>query len=67
MTAPTLPQTPAAEVAAGPRPLRVLGLDLSITATGMALPDGATHTFKTRTADGDRRLQYIADRGAVAL
>ena len=58
MTAPTLP-SPAAP-AAGPRP-RVLGLDLSLTATGVCLTDGTTLTIKTRQKDGDRRLVHIAD------
>jgi Holliday junction resolvasome RuvABC endonuclease subunit len=51
--------TPAAP-AAGPR-LRILGLDLSITAPGLSLPDGTTRTIKTNPKDGDRRLQHIAD------
>ncbi len=42
-------------------PPRILGLDLSFTATGIALPDGTTLTVKTRQADGDRRLTHIAD------
>lgn len=52
---------PAATTAAGPRPLRVLGLDLSLTATGVCLTDGGTLTIKTRQKDGDRRLVHIAD------
>lgn len=39
---------------------RVLGLDLSLTATGVCLPDGSTFTIKTRTKDGDRRLLHIS-------
>lgn len=68
MTAPTLftPETPAATTA-GPRPLRIMGLDLSITAPGIALPDGTTLTVKTRTQDGDRRLQTIVDQIGLAL
>lgn len=46
---------------------RVLGLDLSITATGICLPDGTTHTIKTRDKDGDRRLQTITDHIGEAL
>lgn len=53
-------EVPAAP-AAGPRPLRVLGLDLSLTATGVCLTDGTTLTLKTRQKDGDRRLVVIAD------
>jgi len=39
--------------------LKVLGLDLSITATGIAHPNGVTETIKTRSDDGDRRLLQI--------
>jgi Holliday junction resolvasome RuvABC endonuclease subunit len=46
---------------------RVLGLDLSITATGVCLPDGTTRTIKTRDKDGDRRLQFIVDHIGMAL
>jgi Holliday junction resolvasome RuvABC endonuclease subunit len=66
MTALTLPETPAAPAAGAPA-LRVLALDLSITATGMCLPDGTTNTIKTRDKDGDRRLQTIVDSIGVAL
>lgn len=41
--------------------MTVLGLDLSLTATGIAYVDGGTATVKTRTVDGDRRLKYIVD------
>lgn len=58
---------PAATTAAGPRPLRILALDLSITATGMCLPNGTTATIKTKATDGDRRLQTIVDHVGVAL
>lgn len=40
--------------------LRVLGLDLSLTATGVAMPDGTLATIRTRTKEGDRRLTEIA-------
>ncbi|MFF8901709.1 hypothetical protein ACF082_29990 [Streptomyces lydicus] len=61
MTAPSLfDAAPAATTAAGPRP-RIIGLDLSLTSTGVALPDGTTYRIKTRTADGDRRLVIIRD------
>ena len=59
-------ETPAAP-AAGPRPLRVLALDLSVTATGMCLPDGTARTIKTNPKDGDRRLSHIVTSIAVAL
>lgn len=39
----------------------VLGLDLSITAPGICLPDGSTRTVKTNSKDGDRRLQQIVN------
>lgn len=58
---------PAATTAAGPRPLRILGLDLSITATGICLPDGTTSTVKTNAKHGDRRLQHIVDHVGIAL
>ncbi|GAB3115891.1 hypothetical protein GCM10027160_23950 [Streptomyces calidiresistens] len=58
------PNTDAPDTAPRPRP-RVVGLDLSITATGIARPDGTTHTVLTRTKDGDRRLLTI--RHAVML
>lgn len=46
---------------------RVVGLDLSITATGVCLPDGTTQTIKTNPKDGDKRLQAIVDRVGMAL
>ncbi|GAA3878465.1 hypothetical protein GCM10022243_48960 [Saccharothrix violaceirubra] len=45
----------------------VIGLDLSITATGIAYPDGSTATVKTRSADGDRRLLDIVVAVNLAL
>lgn len=41
--------------------LRVIGLDLSLTSTGVALPDGTTYRIRTRDKDGDRRLLHIRD------
>lgn len=41
--------------------MKVLGIDLSLTATGVAHWDGMTETIKTRTEDGDRRLVVIRD------
>lgn len=63
MTAHTLFETeaPAATTAAEPR-LRIVALDLSITATGMCLPDGRTETIATNAKDGDKRLVTITDR-----
>ncbi|MFF0597840.1 Holliday junction endonuclease [Streptomyces antibioticus] len=46
---------------------RVLGLDLSMTASGICLPDGTTKTIKTVQKDGDRRLQHIVDQVGLAL
>ena len=39
----------------------VVGLDLSITATGVALADGTVETLSTKPKDGDRRLITIAN------
>lgn len=44
-----------------PAGLRVIGLDLSLTSTGVALPDGTTYRIRTRDKDGDRRLLHIRD------
>ena len=46
---------------------RIVGLDLSITATGIALADGTTRTIKTNPKDGDRRLVEIALQVGMAL
>jgi Holliday junction resolvasome RuvABC endonuclease subunit len=54
------PHEPAAPIA-GPDGFRVIGLDLSLTSTGVCLPDGTTYRIKTRAADGDRRLLHIRD------
>lgn len=59
-------ETPAVTKTA-PRLLRIMGLDLSITAPGIALPDGTTRTVKTKATDGDRRLQRIVDEVGLAL
>lgn len=46
----------------------VVGLDLSITATGCTHPDGETETWKYHAKHGDRRLRFIADEvQALAL
>jgi Holliday junction resolvasome RuvABC endonuclease subunit len=58
--------TPAAPVAAGTRP-RVIGLDLSLTSTGIAYRSGATRAIKTSKDDGDRRLLHIAEEIRNAL
>lgn len=38
--------SPLADVVAAPAGLRVIGLDLSITSTGVCLPDGTTYRIK---------------------
>ncbi|MFC8873192.1 hypothetical protein [Streptomyces ardesiacus] len=45
-----------------PAGFRVMGLDLSITSTGVCRPDGTTFRIKTRQKDGPRRLTVIRDR-----
>lgn len=45
---------------------RVLGLDLSITATGIAFPDGTTHTLRPHT-NGDQRLLEIVEDLTVPI
>lgn len=45
---------------------RVIGLDLSLTSSAIALPEGDTLTFKPKTA-GDDRLTEIRDRIDDAL
>lgn len=45
----------------------VLGLDLSLTATGVCRPDGSTFTIKTRASDRDRRLDQISQTIAGIL
>ncbi|GGX02177.1 crossover junction endodeoxyribonuclease RuvC [Streptomyces chryseus] len=53
-------ESPLADLVAAPVDgLRVLGLDLSLTSTGVALPDGTTYRIKTRQKDGDHRLRVI--------
>lgn len=61
MTA-VLPQTATLDTTATPS---VVGLDLSITATGIAKRDGSTFTVKTN-ATGDRRLVVIRDNVGLA-
>lgn len=47
--------------------MTVIGLDLSLTATGIAYADGTTSTVKTRTVDGDRRLLHIVEAVGEAI
>jgi Holliday junction resolvasome RuvABC endonuclease subunit len=60
-------EIPAATTVAETRPLRILALDLSITATGMCLPNGATRTIRTNAKTGDKRLQFIAEHVGIIL
>ncbi|MFJ2178939.1 Holliday junction endonuclease [Streptomyces sp. NPDC087851] len=48
-------------------PLRVVGLDLSITATGIAYRDGSTGTVGGPADHGDRRLLTIEQAVTIAL
>lgn len=57
MTAPTLTTAPATAGAAAPP--HIIGLDLSITATGLALWDGTTQTITAAKWGGDWRLVNI--------
>lgn len=57
--APAAPLTPGG--------LRIIGLDLSLTSTGVCLPDGSTLRIKTRQKDGDRRLLQIRTAIRAAL
>ncbi|MFF5285225.1 hypothetical protein [Streptomyces sp. NPDC013171] len=41
--------------------LRVMGLDLSLTSTGVCLPTGTTVRIKTRQRDGDHRIRQVRD------
>ncbi|ALF00183.1 crossover junction endodeoxyribonuclease RuvC [Streptomyces sp. SPB78] len=59
--------SPLADPIAAPAGVRVIGLDLSITSTGVCLPDGTTYRIKTRAADADRRLLHIRDAVADDL
>lgn len=47
--------------------MNVLGLDLSLTGTGICYPDGSTLTVKTRQDDGDARLLQIAEAVCFAI
>jgi Holliday junction resolvasome RuvABC endonuclease subunit len=51
--------SPVEDYVTDPAGLRVIGLDLSITSTGVCLPDGTTYRIKTRAKDGDRRLLHV--------
>jgi Holliday junction resolvasome RuvABC endonuclease subunit len=46
---------------------RVIGLDLSLTATGICYADGSVGTVPTRSGEGDRRLVNIRQAVAIAI
>ena len=52
---------PLDDRAPAPAELQVIGLDLSITSTGVARVDGSTFRIRTRQKDGPRRLTVIRD------
>ena len=58
---------PAADTPPATATPRVLGLDLSITAPGICLPDGTTQTIKTNPKDCDKRLNAIVSAIGLAL
>lgn len=42
--------------------MKIMGLDLSITCTGVSYPDGAVQALRPpKTVTGDDRLEYLAD------
>lgn len=49
--------------------IRALGLDLSLTATGLALPDGTCRTFRPKAGPDDpgRRLHELVERITARL
>lgn len=51
--------SPVADPIVVPGGLRVIGFDLSLTSTGVCLPNGAAFRIRTRQKDGDRRLLVI--------
>lgn len=59
--------SPLADRVVAPGGLRVIGLDLSLTSTGVCLPDGTSYRIKTRSGDGDRRFLVIRGRIRAAL
>ncbi|MFF7171128.1 hypothetical protein [Streptomyces pseudovenezuelae] len=54
-------EVPLDDRAPAPSELQVIGLDLSITSTGVARVDGTTFRIRTRQKDGPRRLTVIRD------
>jgi Holliday junction resolvasome RuvABC endonuclease subunit len=54
-------EVPLGDRAPAPTELQVMGLDLSITSTGVCRTDGSTFRIRTRQKDGPRRLTFIRD------
>lgn len=46
---------------------QIVGLDLSLNATGVCLPDGETYTIKLKASQGDTRFVIIRDHLVVVL
>jgi Holliday junction resolvasome RuvABC endonuclease subunit len=63
------PDAPSMRVDVVPSPagFAVMGLDLSITSTGVARTDGTTVRIRTRQKDGPRRLTVIRDRLTIEV
>jgi Holliday junction resolvasome RuvABC endonuclease subunit len=49
------------------RTFTVVGLDLSLTGSGIAYRDGSTSTVKTKQKDGDGRLSQIEEAVQIAV
>ncbi|GAA3527539.1 hypothetical protein [Streptomyces osmaniensis] len=60
-------EVPLDDRAAAPTELQVIGLDLSITSTGVARTDGSTFRIRTRQKDGPKRLTVIRDRLTIEV
>jgi Holliday junction resolvasome RuvABC endonuclease subunit len=60
-------EVPLDDRTAAPAGLQVIGLDLSITSTGVCLPDGSTFRIRTRQKDGPRRMTVIRDRLTIEV
>jgi Holliday junction resolvasome RuvABC endonuclease subunit len=60
-------EVPLDDRAAAPAGLQVIGLDLSITSTGVARTDGSTFRIRTRQKDGPKRLTVIRDRLTIEV
>ncbi|MET9729271.1 crossover junction endodeoxyribonuclease RuvC [Streptomyces sp. NPDC006458] len=58
---------PLDDRAAAPTDVQVIGLDLSITSTGVCRVDGSTFRIRTRQKDGPKRLTVIRDRLTIEV